>query len=207
MSSNKSKSNSVRIIVALAATLIFGAFVPTTQAQESGKTFEASFWQFLMGNNYKNWAPAPGQDGDFYSGQVPHGALLKMYINRSAASDVAGLQVGSVIVQENYRSDRSLKSISVMYRTEGFNPAANDWYWIEYKPDGTVVEQLSDESRQESSEVILASTSAKSTKLSGKSSSCIACHQRAAGSDFAFFNDQNDPNVAGGRKAEAISLR
>ena len=201
-------TNPVRVIVALAMLLIIGMFVPAAHAQESGKTFEARFWQFLMGNNYKNWAPAPGQDGDFYSGQVPHGALLKMYINRSAASDVAGLKVGSVIVQENYRSDRSLKSISVMYRTEGFNPSANDWYWIEYKPDGTVVKDLSsDQTQEQAAEVILASASTKSTKLMGKSSSCIDCHQRAAGSDFAFFNDQDNSSVAGSKKAEAISLR
>ena len=106
-------TNFIRLTVGLAVLLSVSVFAPATQAQVGGKQFEARFWQFLMGNNYKNWAPAPGQDGDFYSGQVPHGALLKMYINRSAAGNVAGLKVGSVIVQENYRSDRSLKSISV----------------------------------------------------------------------------------------------
>jgi len=191
------------ILLALATA---STIAPTTQAQETAKPFEARFWQFLMGNNYKNWAPAPGQDGDFYSGQVPHGALLKMYINRSAASNVGGLQIGSLVVLENYRSDRSLKSISVMYRTEGFNPAANDWYWIEYNPDGSVVEEMSTEQAQAgASEVILAS--AKSTKLMGKASRCINCHQQAGGSDFAFFNDRGKSKVAGGKQAETLSLR
>ncbi len=203
-----SRNNFVRTITTLVALTVIGIFVSSSQGQESGKPFEARFWQFLMGNNYKNWAPAPGQDGNFYSGQVPHGALLKMYINRSAAGNVKGLKVGSVVVLENYRSDRSLKSISVMYRTEGFNPTANDWYWVEYKPDGTVVkEAVSDQALQQPSEVLLASTSAKTTKLMGKSSSCIECHQRAAGSDFAFFNDQSDSDFAGSDKAETISLR
>ena len=195
-----------RIALFFMAIASVNTFASATWAQESAKPFEARFWQFLMGNNYKNWAPAPGQDGDFYSGQVPHGALLKMYINRSAASDVAGLQVGSLVVLENYRSDRSLKSISVMYRTEGFNPAANDWYWIEYNPDGTVVEDMSTEQAQAGAgEVILAS--AESTKMMGKASRCINCHGQAGGSDFAFFNDHGKSNVAGGKQAETLSLR
>lgn len=188
------------LIVLTFACLALG-FTSQVDAQKSSEPFEARFWKFLIGNNYKQWAPAPGQDGDFYSGQVPHGALLKLYINRSAASNVAGLQVGSVVVLENYRTDKSLKSISVMYKTEGFNPSANDWYWVEYNPDGTVVEDFS----QESADEILASTS--SSKLMGKASQCIDCHSNAGGTDLAFFNDRNSANVAGGKKPESISLR
>ena len=188
---------------------VAATFATPTQAQDSSKPFEARFWQFLMGNNYKNWAPAPGQDGNFYSGQVPHGALLKMYVNRSAASDVDGLQIGSVVVLENYRSDRSLKSISVMYRTEGFNPSANDWYWIEYNPDGTVVKDVSSDQTKSTtgSAVMLASSTSKTTKLMGKSTRCITCHGQAGGSDYAFFNDRGTNNVAGGRKSKATALR
>lgn len=201
------KTYFTHIALTLLALLAIGTFAPAAQAQKTDETFEARFWQFLMGNNYKNWAPAPGQDGDFYSGQVPHGALLKMYINRSAASNVAGLQIGSLVVLENYRSDRSLKSISVMYRTEGFNPAANDWYWIEYNPDGSVVDDNAmAQSQGEASKDVLAS--AKSTKLMGKASRCISCHGKAGGSDYAFFNDRGKSNIAGGtKKSETLSLR
>jgi len=194
-----------REVVLFLFLFVSAAIVPsTTQAQDQGKPFEAKFWQFLMGNNYKNWAPAPGQDGDFYSGQVPHGALLKMYVNRSAASDIAGLKIGSVVVLENYRSDRSLKSISVMYRTEGFNPSANDWYWVEYNPDGTVVKDVTANQTQSENAVLLSS---QSSKLMGKASRCIGCHGQAGGADFAYFNDEDNSNVAGGRKAKTTSLR
>ena len=201
------KSDIVQIVLfSLTMVVASTMVVPGAHAQDDTKPFEARFWQFLMGNNYKNWAPAPGQDGDFYSGQVPHGALLKMYINRSAAGDVAGLKIGSVVVLENYRSDRSLKSISVMYRTEGFNPAANDWYWAEYNPDGTIVENVSaGQTQGQSGDVVLAS--ANSTKLMGKASNCISCHGQAGGSDFAFFNDQGDSKFAGNPKDETLSLR
>jgi len=195
--------NKLRLPFLLTTVLLVLGVTSHVQAQETSKPFEARFWQFLIGNNYKQWSPAPGQDGDFYSGQVPHGALLKLYINRSAASDVGGLKVGSVVVLENYRTDRSLKSISVMYRTQGFNPSANDWYWVEYNPDGTVVEDASADPQLGDDTDAFASSS----KLMGKANQCINCHNQAGGSDLAFFNDQNNSNVAGGRKSETISLR
>lgn len=189
--------------------LVASCCTTTLQAQDS-QQFETKFWQFLMGNNYKQWSPGPGQDGDFFSGQVPHGALLKLYINRSAASNVDGLQVGSVVVLENYRSDKSLKSVSVMYRTEGFNPSANDWYWIEYNPDGSTVKDTSSKSAAVTSMLEAADDEesvAVAAASSGRNESCIACHGQAGGSDFAFFNDRAKSNLAGGNKSETLSLR
>ncbi len=204
----------------LLITAVMFLLSTTAQAQTSKKSkpFETQFWNFLIGNNYKQWAPGPGQDGDFYTGQSPHGALLKMYINRAAASDVKGLKIGSVIVLENYLADRSLKTISVMYRTEGFNPSANDWYWIEYKPDGSVVEaeeeidiaaaeaESSATAEVKSSSMKLVSTT--KPKLMGKASSCIACHRKAEGDDYSFFNDNIQQNTAGIKpQAKPITLR
>jgi len=194
-----------KILFLLLVVILCAGSTSVSNAQTSSKTFETKFWQFLIGNNYKQWAPGPGQDGDFFSGKVPHGALLKLYINRTAAGDVAGLKIGSVIVQENYRSDKSLKTISVMYRTEGFNPSANDWYWIEYNPDGTVVKDVSENVEETSAVNSLLAT--KTTSQKGKSSSCIACHGQAGDSDYAFFNDRNKSNFASGQKKEPVSLR
>lgn len=199
---SKRSFHRVTLLIVVIATVAASGQIAT--AQKNSKSFEARFWQYLIGNNYKNWAPAPGQDGDFYSGQMPHGALLKMYINRDAASNIEVLKSGSVVVLENYRSDRSLKSISVMYRTEGFNPEANDWYWVEYNPDGSVVEDVSTaEEPQEGSDVILELP--KATKLMGKANQCISCHQRAKSKDFVFFNDRDNSGV--GQKREPITLR
>lgn len=194
--------------------------IEQAKAQSKEEPFENQFWSFLIGNNYKQWAPGPDQDGDFYTGQAPHGALLKMYINRSAASDVGNLKIGSVIVLENYLSDQSLKTISVMYRTKDYNPAGNDWYWIEYKPDGSVLEiekrvaasNASDSNPGNSFTVAadkeIMEAMALKTRLMGKASSCITCHQKADGNDFAFFNDGINSNTAGIKpSAEAITLR
>jgi len=91
--------------------------VAETLADTAEKPFEDRFWKYLIGNNYKNWSPGPNQTGDFYTGQNPHGALLKMYLNRTAAGRNKNFPMGSVIILENYRADKSLKTISVMYRT------------------------------------------------------------------------------------------
>lgn len=199
-----------RIFLTLATLVVVSLTHMAPVQAQNGHPFETKFWQFLIGNNYKQWAPAPGQDGDFFSGQVPHGALLKLYINRSAAGNVAGLPIGSVVVLENYRSDKSLKSISVMYRTEGFNPKANDWYWIEYNPDGSVAEEsLAVEDHliasDEGSEISLVSNNVV-VKMNGQSTTCIACHAEAGGADFAFFNDRSESNRAD-QKRESLSLK
>lgn len=143
-------------------------------AQQNGRTFEARFWDWLH-PQYKNWAPWPGQDEDFYEGQAPHGALLKMYVNRKAAANPGGLPHGSVIVKENYSPDENLKSVTVMYRSENYDPDHYDWYWVKYNPDGTVAKTPPDKG---------------SKPIAGKFQSCIQCHSGAGGNDFAFANDQ-----------------
>lgn len=138
--------------------------------------FESKFWEYLKSNAYENWAPVPGKSGDFYLGESPHGAYLKMYLNRAAAGNPDSPPIGSIIVKENYSVDRSeLLAITVMYRSKGYNPKAGDWYWIKYNPDGTVAETPA---------------SMGSKKIMGKATNCIECHQGAEGNDLLFFNDK-----------------
>lgn len=187
--------------------------IAKSTADTSPKPFEDQFWKYLIGNNYKNWSPGPGTSGDFYTGQNPHGALLKMYLNRTAAGRSDNFPMGSVIILENYRADKSLKTISVMYRTDGFDPNANDWYWIEYHPDGTVVKapvdtasQIKnvslgndglekDGSRDGRSNVARLNVAQHGggflKPTMGRAANCIACHRNGNGNDFVFFNDRN----------------
>ena len=161
------------------------------------KPFEDQFWKYLIGNNYKNWSPGPGQTGDFYTGQNPHGALLKMYLNRTAAGRTQDFPMGSVIILENYRADKSLKTISVMYRTDGFNPQGNDWYWVDYHPDGTVVKSTSTNDSKINN---VSLNSGNMQKTMGRASNCISCHQSGEGVDFVFFNDK----AAGGLNPSSL---
>ncbi len=92
-----------------------------------------------------------------------------------AAGNPADLPTGSVIVKENYDSEKELLGITVMYRAAGYYPKSGNWYWVKYNPDGTVART---------------STDAGFKKIRGVVSSCIACHSDAGGGDFVFFNDE-----------------
>lgn len=137
--------------------------------------FEKQFWNYLTANNYKNWAPAPKQDGDYYDGRSPHGVYLKMYLNRTAIASPKELPNGSVIVKENYGIDKSLKAITVMYKSSGYNPKGKDWYWVKYNPDGTVARGPAEDG---------------SPMLAGAAKGCMDCHGGADDDDYAFFNDE-----------------
>ncbi|MEM7453343.1 MAG: cytochrome P460 family protein [Planctomycetota bacterium] len=147
---------------------------PRTQSiptgDESGD-FAGLFHRYLEANNYRNWSPAPGSGDRFNRGSGPHEILNKLYMNRSAVTSIDDLPYGSVIVMENYASDRSLISISAMMKSDRFNPRGGDWFWVEYDADGNVI----------SDEVGI---------ISGRLDSCIQCHSSAGGDDFIFSNDR-----------------
>lgn len=139
------------------------------------KTYEQKLWEWLVRAQYKNWGPAPGQAEGTYPGKSPHGAFLKMYLNRTALGDSKGLPHGSVIIKENYGQDaKTLAAITVMYRAKGYNPKNFDWYWVKYNADGSVARTPADKGNM---------------KIAGKFTGCIDCHAGAAGNDYAFFND------------------
>ncbi len=186
-----------RRVVTILAPVLWVALVliaSTTTAQTSRSStdvsFEDQFWKYLVGNNYKNWSPGFSESADFYKGNNPHGEYLKVYVNRTAAGNIDDLAVGSVVILENYRKDQSLKTISVMYRTSGFNPTANDWYWIEYRPDGSVVLPTANGYEKQSAIHNVSLTASPKRMVMGKAANCIQCHQSAAGDDFVFSNDQ-----------------
>lgn len=139
------------------------------------ETFESKFWKYLKGSRYTQWSPVPGKTGDVYAGQSPHGATLKMYLNRKAAGRPTELPDSSILVKENFGPDgKTLMAITVMYKTTKYNPEAGDWYWIKYLPDGRVDQKQ---------------TPNGAMRLAGKPKGCIECHVAAKGGDYAFFND------------------
>ena len=184
-------------LVLTAATLQVHAQVPeraskSTKRAERSKSFEARFWQYLLSNNYKNWAPPAGQGGDFFEGSSAHGRLHKLYLNRTAASQPETLPDESVIVMENYQSNKMLESISVMLRSKGSNPSQQDWYWITFGPDGSVIGSKkgnnSDSPVQQQPNSSFVSTAGAMVR----GSSCNQCHQKAPGEDLVFFNGDDE---------------
>ena len=196
-------------------TVVFGLLVNNANGQESvskeekNKKFAGQLWDYLLANNYKHWTAGPGktinhfsnQDADltsYNSNGNPHGTYLKSYMNRKAAGNPENLPVGSIVILENYRKDKSLESISVMYRSPGFNPSANDWYWVKYNADGSVATAPAKVAYDANGiEQTYASNIANHSggKLMGRANSCIACHQQSGGTDLAFFNDRYNRDV------------
>lgn len=131
-----------------------------------------------MSAKYTNWAPVPGKTDGFAEGGSPHGAFVKMYLNRTAAGNPKGLPNGSIVVKENYGPEKKqLMAITVMYRSKGYNPDAGDWYWVKFHSNGSVAK---------------APPEMQSMPLAGKPMGCIKCHgESAAGGDFVFLNDEN----------------
>ncbi len=147
----------------------------SSRVVQQAQTFENKFWNYLRDSHYKQWAPVPGKTDDLYEGQSPHGATLKMYLNRKAAGRPAELPNGSVIVKENYdATGQKLMAVTVMYKTPNYNPAAADWYWVKFLADGKVAQKA---------------TPMGNIRLAGKPKGCIECHEGAEGGDYAFFND------------------
>lgn len=137
------------------------------------RTYEQKMWSFIKSTKYEHWAPA-GDNGDFRESERPHGAFVKTYMNRTAAGNPEELPFGSLIIKENYSPEKVLVAVTLMYRAEGYNPDANDWYWIKYNADGTTA---------------MMDMGEKKMPIAGKASGCIDCHSAAGGDDYAYFND------------------
>lgn len=116
------------------------------------------------GNDYRQWPLFPNKDA-LYPGKHPHGSLLITYVSPKTMFALQGKQArlpdGTIIVKENYTLQKKLKATTVMYRLDGYNPEAGDWFWLKYAPDQTILEE-------------------------GKVEGCIKCHQTVKDNDWIF---------------------
>ncbi len=112
---------------------------------------------------YKTWDLWPGK-GKMYEGTEPHGALLTTYVNDIALRSIKakkGFKNNSIIVKENYTPKKQLAAITVMYKVNGYNPSAGDWFWVKYDPSFKTLKQ-------------------------GKVKGCLNCHGNAKMNDYVF---------------------
>jgi hypothetical protein len=82
-------------------------------------------WNYLTHVKYQeSFALWPGK-GELYKGTEPHGMLLTTYVNKTALGAIQGkkgtMPAGSIVVKENYKPDKKLAAITVMYKVAGFN--------------------------------------------------------------------------------------
>jgi hypothetical protein len=130
------------------------------------------------------------KDDKPYNGRAPHGAVLETIhsevIVGSYFFGLFGGHEGKVVVKRNYggegvsidavNGDRAkfLKAVTVMFKREtGYDKDNNDWFWVKYKPDGSL------------------HTNPKGMKLAGRvmkgaDKGCIACHLLVKDKDYLF---------------------
>jgi hypothetical protein len=190
------RANFVKMLCLAGAALIVASLQSPARPQGSGSSraapprttrpptpeeFYQSFWKYLNkpDASYKKWGSLPGKSG-LREGPESHGDFLQTYANKTATDKPDILPYGSILVTENYDKDKKLKDITVMYRSKGADAEHGDWYWLKYRPDGSI-----------------ARTSEKEGKkaIAGKVSSCIECHSKAGGKDLVYSNEPEEKPV------------
>jgi hypothetical protein len=148
--------------------------VPETEAEpaaeESATLPEASgeaVLAYLTAADFRNsWDLWPGTT-EKYEGTEPHGALLTTYLNpaaaQAAASGAGEMPPGAIVVKDNFMPDGMFGASTVMYKIEGYNPEAGDWWWAKFMPDGSVD---------------------MDGMAQGRVEMCIGCHAKGADNDY-----------------------
>jgi hypothetical protein len=130
------------VLGVLILILVMAACAGSDEPDLPGTT-SSSLLGYLEGVDYQNnddWKLFPGST-EKYAGTDPHGMLLTTYVNPAAFEAIEAGETspsGSIIVKENYTPEGVLAATTTMYKSEGYNPDHNDWYWIKVLADGTV---------------------------------------------------------------------
>ena len=128
----------------------------------------------LNQNPYTDWGTWPADRWvDFDQvivSAAPHTASARIFVNdialgALAADDFDGfLPPGSFIVKESYQGSPEkpgeLSFLAMMYKVDGFNPAGNDWFWLETRANNNAV------------------------LFQGADPLCINCHIQAGNADY-----------------------
>lgn len=125
-------------------------------------------WNQLQQEDYQNtWNLWPGTE-ELYDGGTAHMEpfLMTTYLNDIALDAImdgnSTLPDGSLIVKETYApEDSTFENITTMYKVDGYNPEANDWFWLMASPDGMIGAE-------------------------GRVQMCIDCHANAAATDYIY---------------------
>jgi hypothetical protein len=121
-----------------------------------------SVWAWMQEHSYQSWSMWPGESA-MYEGREPHGMLLTTYVNgpasHAAQEKTRPMPEGTVIVKENYKPTKELAAITVMVKSQDYNPDGGDWWWAKYGPDGKTLKE-------------------------GKVAGCLGCHGMEKANDY-----------------------
>lgn len=146
-------------ILLLGGLTLLAAPAPAAAAPPAGPDATA-LWQYITQESpYQKWAQWDDFKG-LQAGRSPHGDFVAVYVNPAASQPAKlPLAAGALIVKEGYTDDKKLKSLTVMYKVEGYHSAAGDWYWVRYTPQGQAGPE-------------------------GRPQGCIGCHSSGAANDY-----------------------
>ena len=157
---------------------LLGLLVAACQGGDAGSDLPAADGNDVMDyvldtSPYTDWGTWPSDQWNNFNTNLasgaPHGQVVRIYVNDialDAADSFDGdLPEGSMIVKENYvgtdpDNPGDLDAVTIMYKVDGFNPDAGDWFWVKAKPSG---EQIDAE---------------------GAVDGCIGCHSQQGNDDF-----------------------
>lgn len=144
--------------------------MPTMQMPEASG--ESLFTYVTETSPYNEWGTWPTDAYNDFSGLLtsgaPHGGIVRVFVNDvalAAAEDFTGqLPAGSIVLKENYTGTMldepgELDALTIMYKVEGYNPDAGDWYWLKVSGDGEIAAE-------------------------GKVAGCIGCHGQEGQKDY-----------------------
>lgn len=180
----KNLSGPVLLGVTLAFTSVAGAGAPF--GSEADLEYAATLWSALESKDLAGANPIYSRP---YAGTEPHGFVLETL----EAKVTVGQYNNWAVVKRNYgpagistetvsnEREKHLKAVTVMFKREsGYDPDNQDWFWVKYAPDGSVLKNPKG--------MALAGRVAK-----GATKGCIACHQAAPGGDYLFVTDRLKP--------------
>ncbi len=167
----------VGVAFVLAALVVASVTAPPqiAQAQEGPAVDGAALLDYLINQApYTEWgswnADRWSDFGGLLTSGEPHGNTIRIFVNDVArqavqADDFDGtLPYGSIVVKENYMGALSnpgdIAALTVMYKVEGFNPEAGDWFWMKAAGDGSAV------------------------MAAGAVEGCINCHSQEGNADY-----------------------
>jgi hypothetical protein len=171
--------NKQLMVAAISVLMVAGtAFAQAPFGGPDDVAYSKALWQSLTKANLVGRAAHMSTP---YTGQHPHGAILDTIDGFIRVQGDSGV----VIVKRNYGGEgvsknavadnpgKYLKAITVMFKRNGYDPETRDWFWVKYRPDGSLDKNPAG--------MMLAGKVAK-----GKPKGCIACHTAAPGGDFVF---------------------
>ena len=184
----------VALVLALTSAIVVSAAAATEKTwglpmgSPAEVAYAASLWSAmeaarLVGADARELEP-------FFGGAKPHGMILELAYQDLPVAGHSGFLVvkknyeGDGVSEQAVKADRGafLSSITVMYEREsGYDEDNQNWFWVKYKPDGSLFTKPVD-----GRNIALAGRIVKGPTPEDNGG-CIYCHRSAGGGDYIFY--------------------